>query len=662
MDCIRVGHNFLDVDGHIDELLRMIESSPRLVEEVVFFTSGFHCAGREDNLAKVAEKIGRAFPKLRAAGYRVGVNHLTTIGHHDENLEMMADAKLRRQVGLDGQTCRGALCPADPDVLKYVKRCHEILAALKGDILWIDDDVRLGGHMPTCGCCLCEHCIQDFSRRFGETFTHATLVAAFDDPDDDRRMAVRRAFMERNTDVIRNLLAMIEKTVHAISPKTELGFMTGDRFWEGYGFAQWAEALRGTSNLPVRWRPGGGFYTDEHPREMYGKACDIGRQVAALPEFVTIIQSEIENFPYQPLRKSAQTNALEATAYIFSGCTGSAWNTLGQDSRRLDEQQPLHHHLQTVVPFWNKIKPLLKGSKLIGVWPAWDGMQIAAGSTGRVKSFFNDIGDDMNQPYSLGDLGLPLCFHPDGALVAVLSGGMPRAMGRDRMEQLLAGGVLLDTEAVQTLYDMHLGELTGVTPGQPYKMDTIEQITDHPLNGPMAGSLRDCRQSFSYWLTTVRELIPADSGVEVLSCLQDYQGRDRGVSTTLYTNQLGGRVSVMGYYPWILNQGSEKRYQFQAVCDALSGRRMPLTIHTMARLASWVRRRESGELVIGLMNWSSDTYETVDISIRGSAKTFHRIGMNHQREILSTQPGEQGRHCTLNNVPPFTFEVLVAGE
>jgi hypothetical protein len=467
--------------------------------------------------------------------------------------------------------------------------------------------------------------------------------------------------MQRNTDVIRNLLAWIERTVHAISPQTELGFMSGDRFWEGYGFAQWAEALRGGTNLPVRWRPGGGFYTDERPRDLYGKSCDVGRQAAVLPKFVSIVQSEIENFPYQPLRKSAQSNALEATAYLFSGCSGAAWNTLGQDPRRLDEHEPLHNHLKRFVPFWNELKERLRDTTLIGVWPVWDGLQIAAGQAGRVETFFNDVGENMHRPYSLGDLGVPLCFDSDGALVAALSGVMPRAMGKERMEQLLAGGVLLDATAVETLYEMGLGELTGVSLGAIYERDTVERMTDHPINGPMAETIRDCRQSFPFWLVPARELIPADAKVEVLSRMQDYQGRDRGASTTLHTNSLGGRVAVMSYYPWTLNQGSEKRYQIQSMCDALCDNNMLLTIHTMARIASWVRRRENGQLIIGLMNWSSDTCEQVDVSVRRDAKSFERLSMDNQREFLSTQPGEKGRRITLTNVKPFTFEVILAG-
>ena len=52
----------------------------------------------------------------------------------------------------------------------------------------------------------------------------------------------------------------------------------------------------------------------------------MGRQVSALPDWVVTIQSEIENFPYHRLKKSAHITALEAASHIAAGCTGAAFN------------------------------------------------------------------------------------------------------------------------------------------------------------------------------------------------------------------------------------------------------------------------------------------------------------------------------------------------
>ena len=120
------------------------------------------------------------------------------------------------------------------------------------------------------------------------------------------RAALRKAWLAHNRATIARLLSLIEQTVHAAKPGMPLGFMTGDRFFEGYDFGRWAEALAGPSQAPVYWRPGGGFYEDSTPGGMVSKSHDIGRQISLLPPSVRSIQSEIENFPYQRLKWSAR--------------------------------------------------------------------------------------------------------------------------------------------------------------------------------------------------------------------------------------------------------------------------------------------------------------------------------------------------------------------
>ncbi|OHB79281.1 MAG: hypothetical protein A2W31_17060 [Planctomycetes bacterium RBG_16_64_10] len=74
-----------------------------------------------------------------------------------------------------------------------------------------------------------------------------------------------------------------------------LGFMSGERFYEGYDFDQWARVLAGPRGAAVYWRPGGGFYDDSWTGALAGKSHEVGRQVALLPPEVVSIQSEIES-------------------------------------------------------------------------------------------------------------------------------------------------------------------------------------------------------------------------------------------------------------------------------------------------------------------------------------------------------------------------------
>ncbi|MEI6423144.1 MAG: hypothetical protein WCP55_13060, partial [Lentisphaerota bacterium] len=612
MDSIRL--QFGQDEKMLDALLEQLESAPRLVEEIAFFTSYYHCPLPLDMLADAAGRIARFFPKIRSAGFRVGFNHLATTGHHDENLSITVDRSMQRQVGLDGQSCAGALCPADPDVRRYVRQSYELFASYHPDFIWVDDDVRFGGHMPTRGCCLCNGCIRDFSKEVGEQFTHESLVLALDDAEFKRREHIRRLFMRRNTRVISELLSLIEESTHNVDPKIELGFMSGARFWEGYGFEKWAEALRGKTDLIVRWRPGGGFYSDEQPVWALGKARDIGCQSALLPPYVKIIQAEIENFPYQNLRKAAQTNSLEMTIDLFAGCTGSALNILSGEGNPLAESIPLLNHLKKNVPFWNILKRELSGSDSVGVWPAWDPLQIAAGNAGQTDKMFEDIIKDMSDPYVLAELGIPVCYKTECGHMAALAGRMPHALGKERVTKILSGGVLLDAEALRSLEEMGLGHLTGVRFGQGYDWDTQESMTDHPLNGEFSAWKRDCRQSFRSWNVTAHELVPLSKETEILCRIGDYQGHDRGASLTTFTNELGGRVAVMSYFPWTLNKGLAKRQQILWLCDWLSYGKMPMRIESFARITPFVRRHPDGRMVIGLFNLSGDTYDSLDLA------------------------------------------------
>jgi hypothetical protein len=442
-DALRIGTVVFERDGYADELLALLRDCPDLFAELAFFTSNFHSPMSLDRLREVAGKLAPVLTRFRAEGWPVGINHLSTIGHHEENMDAAVGLALQRQVGFDGQACRGALCPADPDVLEYVRESYRILTAVGPDFLWVDDDVRLNQHMPSEKFCVCDGCLRDLSDELGEELSRESFLAAFHSEDVRRRQTVRDVFFRRNSEVIANLLAEIEVAVHETDPAVELGFMSTQDFWAGFGFSDWAAALRGETGLPVRWRPGGGFYSDRVPRDMLDKVNSVGRQVTPLPTHVSCIQAEVENFPYGPLDKSVRFNALEMVAYVFAGCTGNAWNVLGTGP--VGVHRPRMEELARWLPFWTRLKEELQGTHLTGAWPGWDPLQFAAGPAGECR----EMQDDMNKPYALQELGIPVCYRREDGVFAALSGRMPHALGLERMRELLAGGVLLDAAALR---------------------------------------------------------------------------------------------------------------------------------------------------------------------------------------------------------------------
>jgi hypothetical protein len=332
------------------ELLALFEKHKGVTDEITFFTSATHPPLPLDEVQRRCEVLATRMAQARALGYRAGINVLATMGHHNENLPNSLVGDFTRVTDIAGGVSQGAFCPNDPKFHEYVRELYRLAAKANPDYLWVDDDVRLAGHMPVGLTCFCDHCLAIFEKESGTKYTRASLRAAGVEGPPEKHMAVRKAWLAHNRATIGRLLGLIERTVHEVKPGLPLGFMTGERFFEGYDFDHWAEALAGPQQAPVYWRPGGGFYEDSWTGGLVGKSHEIGRQVALLPPSVLSIQSEIENFPYQRLKKASHITVLEAASHLGAGCTGAAFNVLSGNDEPLDEFEPLVARIRQARP------------------------------------------------------------------------------------------------------------------------------------------------------------------------------------------------------------------------------------------------------------------------------------------------------------------------
>jgi len=679
---LRVGAPYWLDEGALERLLSWLANAPGTFDELAFFTSETHPPLPLEMIQARAERLGPVMAQARARGYRAGINLLATLGHHEENLPGSLDEPWQRLRDPEGRECKGCYCPEDPAYMAYVRAMFCALAQAGPDFLWIDDDVRLMGHAPIIASCFCERCVERFASESGRSFTRETLVAALEGPPvadpfgglRAGRLALRRAWLEHNRELINRLFKLIEETVHASRPGLELGFMTGDRFYEGYAFKRWAETLSGPAKAPVRWRPGGGFYSDETLMGLVGKAHDLGRQAAALPKTVTVVQSELENFPYHLLRKSAHTTVVESAAHMAAGASGVAFNILPQDPTALDEMRPILERVAAERPFFDRLHAELGRSLTLGVWPAWnEELWTINGDPG---SWFRHgvCLEYLGAPYALGEIGLPLCYHRAGAAVTALSGRMPLAFSREEVEAFLCGGVLLDVGALETLWDMGLGELTGVRSGASFPVDAIELFTEHPLNNRDLGMTRNCRQSF--WPQDARTLIPCAPGVQVLSRLTDYRGNDPratqrgglaasqssiGECLSIFENPQGGRVAVAGYYPWSMITSGAKVWQYRALARWLSRDRLPAAVESLAKVSLWVREGANDRRAAVMLNASLDAQAEVALWLRMSSGQVEHVQMSGASHSISAQPSPSPAYqrVVLSDVAPWSVHLLL---
>ena len=222
----------------------------------------------------------------------------------------------------------------------------------------------------------------------------------------------------------------------------------------------------------------------------------------------------------------------------------------------------------------------------------------------------------------------------------------------------------MDSTALEVLTERGLGQLTGVRLARRLDNGLMERFTDDELNGSGAGELRDARIEFWGDAKGMGDVLePVAAGVRILTTIEDYFCRTQGPGMTAFENELGGRVVVMGYAPWIFLHSMGKRLQLQNAADWISRNSMPVRVDQTVPLVSVARvspDRRSGAVM--LLNAGMDVIPEATVHLRlpvGQARLL-RIG---QDEVsLDLQPEMGGGCFTLRELPPWSLCVILLGE
>jgi hypothetical protein len=656
----RIGTNQWMPDSCFNRLMQLLRKHPGSADELIFFTSETHPPLKLEDVKAFSPLLAERIKTAKAAGFTAGVNVLATMGHHDENLENSLDIPAARATDPEGRVCRGSFCLNDPLFLNYVEELYRIVAETRPDFIYIDDDVRLRGHMPIESTCFCDRCLEIFERETGIFSSNGMAVSRenirllFNNNDLTLRDSARRAWLSHNRAGIKRLFELIEKTVHTVDPKLMLGFMTGERFYEGFDFDTWAYALKGSAG-EVRWRPGGGFYTDSRPDDGFEKANQIGRQCAYLPEFVNIIQSEIENFPYQMLSKSVRVTMYEAALHIAAGCTGAAFNVLPMDYEPISEHEAFFKAAEKMRPFFDALADAFGTEKPVGVGPMWD--KNTAVSLRTSDNWPAKLDTGINE--AVWHTGIPIAYHEDNCLVYTLCGGSAADLSDEQIKKILSRGVYMDTAALDALNARGYSEYTGFATEKYLPVDVIEKYTRHPLNSGLEGRERDCRQSF--WHFSAACLEPTAPGAQTLAVYTDYTRKTiHGCGMGIYINSLGGRVCVAGYFPYTLIFSSAKTAQLKNIFRWLSDEKLPAYVLSFDKMAVWGRKSRYGSPGAVLANLSLDEAERPKLALLAEpSASVCFVDFQARRSILTPEKRE-GRYNIYALPPIGPLEVCFA--
>jgi len=618
-----------------EEILEMLRAHPE-VGEVAFFTQHTHPPLPLAEIQQRAQTLAEIIPMYRAIGVRAGINHLSTIGHLDENLENSLDEPWQKLVDESGKIAGGSYCLSDERVREYVRECYRALAKAQPDFLWIDDDLRLETHMPLGSACFCPFCLTIWNEKTGREWTRESLVAAFSEGDE--KLALRRQWLEHNRAYVSDGIKLIRQTVDEINPDLPLGFMTTGLPYSGADFGNWARELsgeRGLENLAAKWRPGGGFYNDDQPAALLNKIHSVGFQVAPVPAELTDIQYELENFPYLRLKKSATAFLAEIAVAIGAGCTGAALNTMGTTADPIGEYKLYFQQLQKSAAFFDRAVETFGRSACEGIGVARSVDTFASTNPNGAWPTGNGWNAGIS-PDEWSEIGLPFAYGASGRRVTILAGETASQWNREEWLQMLSSSAVLDAAALGYANALGLEEHTGFTVCGTRERDTIERFTSDELNGNFAGWHRDCRPSF--WAQTSTIFEPA-RGSRVLSELIDFKPQSFGATSGVFENELGGRVAVLGYYPWQMVHSLAKTEQLKSLCRWLSRDGIAAYVESCTRTAIWCRRDSQNRPALLILNASLDAQD-ISIRVLNAPPTFQCVRMNGEEETLSRGAGE----------------------
>lgn len=609
------------------------------LDEVALLTGDIHIAPSLEKMTVRAGILKKRISALEAAGYHAGINILCTLGHAAEDRKGAESLTGELFMDIDGNSSPGNFCPQG-EIWRnsYLKPVYRMLAEAGPEFIWIDDDLRLHNHGAASYGCFCDGCFRKLSEYFGFHGSRREFAGFFDRGSAEELRERRLKMLEWNRQVLASAFIFIRQTVHEVNPDIILGKMDCLDLWESDRRRQ-ASLLGGEGGGSVWWRPGGGAYCDTDLEELIRKADTIAAEAAMLPPVVTVIQSELENFPYSRLQKSTSFTALETSLYCAAGCTGTALNLLGDPASAPPEcYEPYLLELKEQRRFNDKIVRLNRGRPLRGIWFGKDKDYFLGAETDFLRGGgFPVAGNDASRGFQ--GLGLPYAYAPEHALCGALSGREARALSDEAVLQVLSTGGYLDADAVRVLIERGYGGLIGFSIGKIFDADALEESVAHPLNP--APFRRNIRQSF--WGGRATEFIPQAAGAEILSRLVDYAGNEIAPCCSgTFTNALGGRVAVAGYGAWNLLGHEFKYRQIHAVFRWLAADALDAEVpECRVRTKVYARTDEGSGVTAAVFNWSLEPAENLTVRLR-TAQDKALLVRNRQAESMVSAVGRDG--------------------
>lgn len=298
---------------------KAIAENPGCCDEI-WFSTGTGVPSLDWHRAR-AEVLAEAVKDAKAAGIVPSLQFQATIGHGDrfgtpERFVMKTWTGWTDWKRVEDRYCS---CPRQTAFLDYLREVSAIYSRLGFAALWIDDDLRIGGHLPADSSgrrigCFCDTCIAAFNAETGGKWTRAALAKAV--MTDDGIHARWRGFSIRSLTLVARAIAEVFASA---SPDTMLALQHTLGHDDQNG--EILKTLHAVTGKPVGCRPGGGSYYDDNPNVVVLKSINTAafRGRIGNPGYIKVWTPEIESWPRTYYSRSSQGVLAEGFAALMYG-------------------------------------------------------------------------------------------------------------------------------------------------------------------------------------------------------------------------------------------------------------------------------------------------------------------------------------------------------
>ncbi len=611
---LRVGYNQYYNDDVFEKHLSYIKENIAVIDEIAMFAEFSHYGYwslefSKENAAIIKERI----QQYKEAGIKsVGINLLCTIGHCDEGWSVFPKAPFPYQVSKDGTVSKALLCPNNKAFLEHTAKRYSIYSDVGADFIWMDDDIRI-----TEDFCFCDDCIKEFNDENHTGFTREELAQKLSSDTD-----VRKAWERRKNRVIATVLQTIKEAVNITNPHIEIGYMSI--------YCNSNRELIEKSGAK-RLRPGGGYYNDDHPYDLFEKIFSVEYQIYNCPPHISDIQYEYEAFNYQTLERSVQLSKVETGLAIMSGCTGVLYN----DNIFYDSEKTAFL-LKNFAEKWNTLSRVNETCRPAGVFCVHP----------HISRFFNEI-------------SIPITRFIENSVAAVLMGEDLRNMSDEELEQVLSKNLLTDGEGVDLLNQRGFGDMCGGKIIAIYDNGMAERFSTHSLNGEYQNHYRDTFMNFEYIYNNnfkAYEFEPYEKS-EVLSNLETTTHIPGECSMYRYESPMGTRFAVDGYLIPTSIKSAPKREQLCNLLDWLSNEKLNVRIKKPIKIMPAVTSNPQGVVNIMLTNASFDASGEFECVVRSNSEFFIIADNGQLLPVCHKNNGEE-TVIKIENIPPWDYILL----